>query len=776
MRIVENDLFLAVRGLVLVACCAGALSGCGSDDPVPALNAQVGHERMLKLLGEIADQSSETHPLLGVKVSRQRLQELQNLPANATNMQRCMAHFKLGKCELNIDNLQTGIEHLTKAVELVKSIEVAEATRQAYSDRMRFVLGTAYIRLGETQNCCLQNSSNSCILPIQGDGLHTRQEGSRKAIEQFRSVLEHSNSNQEDQIKLYQPAKWLMNIAYMTVGEYPQGVPEEYLVPPEIFESEMDFPKFKNIYPQLGLETFNLSGGAIVDDFSNDGYLDMMTSTYDSAGQTQYFRNNRDGTFTERTVEAGLKGLYGGLNMVQADYDNDGDIDVLIVRGAWLDSKGRHPNSLLRNNGNETFTDVTFDAGLGEVHYPAKTAAWGDYDNDGDLDLYIGNDSSRTFRAPAQLFRNNGNGTFNDVAAEAGVQDLLFSMGAVWGDYNHDRYPDLFVSAAGANHLYHNNRDGTFTDVAANVGVTNPSVSFPTWFWDFNNDGALDLYVACSNGNTGHLALMPFGAGDSSVIDTIPDWQGDVSRELMGLYQGDGQGGFLDVTREQKLTGLTRPMGANFGDLDNDGFLDFYLGTGDVAFSEIMPNLMFLNQQGKGFTDITMAGGFGHLQKGHGVSFADIDHDGDQDVYIQLGGAFASDRFNDALFENPGFASHSITIKLVGDTSNRCAIGARIRADIVESGVERSVFRHVDSGGSFGCNPLRQTIGLGQATSIRKLKIYWPTTDQTQTFSDVAVDQIIRITEGVDQIEKLNLPAFRFQTSKNKQTELKTAE
>jgi len=212
------------------------------------------------------------------------------------------------------------------------------------------------------------------------------------------------------------------------------------------------------------------------------------------------------------------------------------------------------------------------------------------------------------------------------------------------------------------------------------------------------------------------------------------------------------------------LTGLTLPMGANFGDLDNDGFLDFYLGTGDVAFWEIMPNLMFLNQNGNNFANITMAGGFGHLQKGHGVCFADIDHDGDQDVYIQLGGAFASDRFNDALFENPGFSNHWLTIKLVGNKSNRCAIGVRIRADIVEDGVERSVFRHVNSGGSFGCNPLRQTIGLGQASSVRKLEIYWPTTDETQTFVDLSVDRIIRITEGEDQIEVLNLPAYRFQT------------
>jgi hypothetical protein len=720
---------------------------------------------MLATLRVIAERSPEKHPMLGVSQTRQLKEALENLPASATSYERSMAHFQLGKAELNIDSLQSGIEHLTTAFELVESIEVPnEDIRLAISDRMQFYLGTAYMRLGETHNCCLQNSSESCIVPIQGKGLHARPEGSRKAIEHFRSVLAHSNNKVGDQLELYQPAKWLMNIAYMTLGEYPHGVPAEFLVSPAYFESETEFPKFKNIYPQLGLRTFNLSGGAIVDDFNNDGYLDILTSTYDAAGQTQYFRNNRNGTFTERTIEAGLKGLYGGLNMVQADFDNDDDIDVMILRGGWLGAEGRHPNSLLRNNGNETFTDVTFESGLGENHYPTKTAAWGDYDNDGDLDLYVGNDSSETCRAPAQLFRNNGNSTFTDVAAEAGVQEPLLACGAVWGDFNQDRYPDLFVSAAGRNRLYRNNGNGSFTDIAARVGVTAPFDSFPTWFWDFNNDGALDIYVSCSNGTSGHQALKPFGADDSSVTSSIAGWQGDPPTELMALYQGDGQGAFRNVTREQSLTGLTLPMGANFGDLDNDGFLDFYLGTGDVAFWEIMPNLMFLNQNGNNFANITMAGGFGHLQKGHGVCFADIDHDGDQDVYIQLGGAFASDRFNDALFENPGFSNHWLTIKLVGNKSNRCAIGVRIRADIVEDGVERSVFRHVNSGGSFGCNPLRQTIGLGQASSVRKLEIYWPTTDETQTFVDLSVDRIIRITEGEDQIEVLNLPAYRFQT------------
>ncbi len=111
-----------------------------------------------------------------------------------------------------------------------------------------------------------------------------------------------------------------------------------------------------------------MSGGAVADDFDNDGYLDIFVSTWDTRGQIRFFRNNRDGTFTERTAEAGLLGLYGGLNMVQADYDNDGDVDLLVLRGAWLRADGRHPNSLLRNDGEGTFTDVTFDAGLGEVH------------------------------------------------------------------------------------------------------------------------------------------------------------------------------------------------------------------------------------------------------------------------------------------------------------------------------------------------------------------------------------------------------------------------
>ncbi len=211
------------------------------------------------------------------------------------------------------------------------------------------------------------------------------------------------------------------------------------------------------------------------------------------------------------------------------------------------------------------------------------------------------------------------------------------------------------------------------------------------------------------------------------------------------------RGGFDEVAKEHHLTNLHLPMGVNFGDLDNDGFLDFYLGTGYPDYEALMPNVMYHNRGGTRFSDVTSAGGFGHLQKGHGAVFADLDNDGDQDVFQQMGGFLSGDKFFDTLFENPGFDNHWIAIKLVGVRSNRSAIGARIHVKVIENGQSRSIYKHVNSGGSFGANPLRQTIGLGKASKIELLEVYWPTTGQTQSFRALSYDQMIEITEGQDR-------------------------
>ena len=684
---------------------------------------------MLALLQQIADDTPDRHEYLGSARAHQARRALDALPADADPGARWELLIALGQAELELGDESAAITHFEEARQIVGGAS-AELDLTPWIASTLFRLGVAHLRYGETQNCALHPAASACILPLRGDSIHREQGQARLAIATFTEGLERTPVDNPLSLMM----RWLLNIAYMTVGEYPDQVPDGVRIPPDAFESQSDMPRFRNVAPALGLDTFDLSGGAVADDFDNDGYLDIVTTTWDTSGQMRYFHNDQDGTFSERTESAGLRGLYGGLNLVQADYDNDGDVDLYVLRGAWLSDDGRHPNSLLRNNGNGTFTDVTFDVGLGETHYPSQTASWADYDNDGDLDLYVGNESSVALRAPGQLFRNNGDGTFTDVAATAGVQNRGYAKGVIWGDYDGDGWMDLYVSnMTGSNRLYRNNGDGTFTDRAAYLGVGGPVESFPVWFWDANNDGVLDLYVAAYAAGPEHLAAhalaLPF----------------DVERAR--LYLGTGNGRFRNAGEEYGVEHPSAPMGSNFGDLDNDGYLDFYLGTGYPGLHNIMPNLMYRNRSGAGFEDVTYAGGFGHLQKGHAVVFADFDNDGDQDVFEQMGGAYPIDGFSNVLYENPGFDNHWITVTLVGVRSNRSGIGARIRAEIVEDGVRRSVYRHVNSGGSFGANPLRQTVGLGKASRIEKLEVFWPTTGETQVFLELPVDQVIQVVE-----------------------------
>ncbi len=724
----------------------GLISGCGEKTPETesATSTEIqakpsSHQRMLNVLADIANRSRDENGFVGDAHAR-RLRAFLSAPGYLSSLspkRQWELHFELGRAELKLGNEGRAIELLERSLELLPPVEIALAKKT------HFELGVASLRNGETQNCCLAHSSESCIVPIRGAGLHSNPKGAEGAIRHFTKVLQllPSESGTDERLDVDEAARWLLNIAYMTLGKYPTEVPKEYLVNPSFFEPEVDFPKFVNVYPKLGLKTFNLCGGTVVDDFDRDGDFDAVTCSWDVTSQTQVFRNNGDGSFDDVTADSGLNGFFGGLNLNHADYDNDGDLDVFIIRGAWLGANGMHPNSLLRNDGDLKFTDVTFDVGLGDHFFPTKTSVWTDYDNDGDLDLYVGNESKGDVVAPCNLFRNDA-GQFVDVAVEAGVADVVFSMGAARGDYNNDGWDDLYLSLTGANKLYRNNKDGTFTDVAVDLSVTKPDASFPTWFWDYDNDGHEDIFVGCTSGPVG-------------VLDT------DIRFELMHLYRNRGDGTFSDVTKDVELDYPATPMGANFGDLNNDGYCDFYLATGNTPYSEIRPNVMFLNDRGQRFQNVTMAGGFGHLQKGHGVSFADIDNDGDQDVYVQLGGAYPGDRYNDALFENPGFDNHYIRLELEGRKSNRNAIGARVRLDITETnGEQRSVYHTVSSGSSFGANPYRQVIGIGTATKIDELHINWPLSDSSQTFKDVACDHSYRCTEG-NELEVVELRRFR---------------
>jgi hypothetical protein len=535
----------------------------------------------------------------------------------------------------------------------------------------------------------------------------------------------------------------------MTLGTYPEAVPARWLIPPTVFQSHYPLPPFENVARKSGLDLYGLAGGALMDDFDNDGRMDLVATHIGFEDQMQFFRNRGDGTFEERTETSGLIGETGGLNLLQADYDNDGFVDFLVLRGGWLGTEGRFPLSLLHNNGNGTFTDVTKATGLIAHLAPTQTAAFLDYDGDGRLDLFVGNetlpgsDAEHTF--PCELFRANEDGTFTNVAAEAGVDVIGFVKGVVSGDYDNDGRPDLYLSLKGTpNRLYRNEGPGpggtiTFSDVSAAAGVTEPLHSFGAVFFDYDNDGWLDLFV------TGY-GFMP---GSSLAADTAADYLGlPTTGERCRLYRNKGDGTFEDVSQAVGLYKVIAGMGLNVGDLDNDGWLDLYLGTGDPDLSSLIPNRMFRNAEGRFFQDVTTAGNFGHLQKGHGVVFADVDNDGDLDVFEQMGGAATTDKAYSALYRNPGNPNHWVGLELEGTRSNRSAIGARIQVTVETKAGSRTLHRVVGSGGSFGASPLRQHIGLGDAKRITGIEVFWPTTGQTQKIGPLALDRRYHLREG----------------------------
>ncbi|HET8948524.1 MAG TPA: CRTAC1 family protein, partial [Candidatus Polarisedimenticolia bacterium] len=597
---------------------------------------------------------------------------------------------------------------------------------------LRIRQAIAQLRRAENDNCVEHHNPHSCLFPIQKEGVHGNPRGARAAMEILQSLLEDN----PDQLQ----ARWLLNVAAMTLGEYPDGVPKRWLLAPELFASEYDLGRFPDIAAQVGLDVDDYAGGSIVDDFDGDGNLDIFASSMGRRSQIRFFRNNGDGSFTEKTHDAGLDGLFGGLNIMQTDYDNDGRPDVLVLRGGWMLKAGRYPRSLLHNDGDGLFSDRTEEAGLIGEH-PSQTGVWRDFDGDGWLDLFIGNESTEDDPHPCQLFRNNGDGTFTECAVEAGVAITEYVKGVAAGDYDNDGRPDIYVSVRGGrNHLYHNvgsmasargarvGWSGRFVDVAAAAGVRDQVFTFPTWFFDYDNDGWEDIFVS--------------GYHLSDAGDILKDYLYQPHKaELPRLYHNRGDGTFTDVTVAVHLNKLMLSMGSNYGDFDNDGWLDFLVGTGDPDLGQLVPDRAFRNDSGRVFQDVATSLGMGHLQKGHGVSFADLDNDGDQDIYHIVGGALEADHFRNALYENPGHGNHFLVLRLEGVRSNRPAIGARIKVVVLTPNGERSIYKTVSSGGSFGSSPLRQEIGLGDAVAIDRAEIRWPSGGPVQVVRGLEIDR-----------------------------------
>lgn len=619
---------------------------------------------------------------------------------------------------------------------LERALQAARTPGVSADDRLRLlaVLGILELRCGELENCVACVGPSSCIYPIGPDAVHARASGSRAAIDRFLDYLAERPGDLQ--------VRWLLNLAYMTLGEHPSLVPPEFLISIDRHQTSENIGTFSNIASSVGLDARGpgLAGGCVFDDFNGDGLPDLLLTSIDPDRGASLFINKGDGTFEDQSARAGLDNQAFALNVTRTDYDNDGHLDVLLLRGGW-ESPSRL--SLLRNQGDGTFEDVTIAAGLDEP-IACESAAWGDFDNDGWLDVFVCGEyrpNSADTRNLCRLYRNQGNGTFVDVGREAGVLNDRYAKGAVWGDFDNDGWLDLFVANMSVegpmpSRLYRNHRDGTFRDVAAQLGITGGHHHFACMFLDYDNDGWLDLLVSNYRPSLGEVIAADLG------LPVTPPRHPFLYRNLQGQR-------FENVSA---AVGLDRPipcMSLNAADLDNDGWLDLHLGTGWMSYSGLYPNLTFRNVDGRRFADITVSSGTGHLQKGHGVSFADWNCDGALDLVLVLGGGFPGDKGFNALFQNPGQSRNWLEIKLVGSSSNRAAIGARIRADLKQrDGRMRSIHRTIGNNGSFGGNSLVEHIGLDSLEQIDTLTVSWPTSGIVQTFHKIPAGLRIEINEG----------------------------
>jgi hypothetical protein len=694
------------------------------ESDIANFSKPVGWNRDLREICEIRKQSISAE-----RKSLEKFLSPENEPARASHPpeDQFYAHYSLGELGSYDGKMDAAIEQYKKAAVIAASSLPPQAALG-----MDEGLGIAYLHKSEMENDVYRAPGDRCLLPTRPGSARGQTIDSEKGIEYFLKYLAQKPDDLE--------VRWLLNVAYMTLGAYPDKVPKRYLIPPSVFASAEDVGRFRDVAPQAGLNSFSTAGGVIVDDFENNGRFDVVVSSFNACEPLHYYHNNGDGTFTEQGAKAGLSEELGGLNIIQTDYNNDGCIDILVLRGGWEFGQRK---SLLRNNCNGTFTDVTAASGLDQPT-ESQTAVWVDINNDGWLDLFVGNED-----APAQLFLNKGDGTFEDISHAAHVDRVMFSKGVAAADYDNDGWPDLYVSNFnGNNFLYHNNHDNTFTEVAEHAGVPGSGRSFATWFFDYDNDGWPDLFVTSYFTSLEETARTYLGLPHNAAT--------------LKLYKNLGNGTFRDVTAEVGLDKVFMPMGANFGDIDNDGFLDIFLGNGTPSYVSLVPSVLFRNHDGKYFVDVTNSSGTGEWHKGHAVAFADLDNRGDEDIVFEVGGVTPADSHALRLFENPGHGNDWISLKLVGVQTNRAAIGARIKVAVENEGHEaRSIYRTVGSGGSFGASPLTQHIGLGKSARIVQLVVWWPTSKTFQHFTDVEKNQFLEIKEFAQDYAKLERKPYR---------------
>jgi len=490
-------------------------------------------------------------------------------------------------------------------------------------------------------------------------------------------------------------------------------------------------------------------------DYDNDGWQDILlvnsTNWPDHKGAKSFpalYHNNKNGTFTDVTKEAGLAVEMYGLGCAAADYDNDGNLDIYITCLGG--------NHLFHNTGNGKFVDVSAKAGVADNGF-STSAAWFDYDKDGKLDLFVCNyvewaidkdifctldGKNKSYCTPesykgqsAKLYHNRGDGTFEDVTERAGLKDpTAKSLGVATFDYDNDGWTDLFVANdTQPNKLYHNNGNGTFTDNAMTAGVA------------FSEEGK-------ARAGMGVDAADYDGSGRQSLII------GNFSNEMLALYHNEGTGLFIDEAPTSAIgqaSLLTLSFACFFFDYDLDGLPDIFAANGHVSddISTVQPKIkyaepphLFRNLGKKKFEEVGDKLGRALQQPivARGAVYGDFDNDGDLDVLIMTNNGPPHLLRNDG-----GNQNNLLRIKTIGTASNRDGIGAKVTLKFAD---QRKLWAVVKTGSSYcSQSELPLTFGLAKADKVASIEIAWPS-GRVDTLTDVAANQMITVQEGKGQV------------------------
>ena len=518
--------------------------------------------------------------------------------------------------------------------------------------------------------------------------------------------------------------------------------------------SKIDFTLRNSVSTQhYSIET--MLGGVAAFDYNNDGLLDLFFTNgaaipslekSDPRFSNRLFRNNGDGTFTDVTDQAGLRGAGYSMGVAAGDYDNDGYVDLYIT--------GVNRNQLFHNNGDGTFTDVTAKAGVAGLlpklgNAWSVAAGWFDYNNDGLLDLFVVNylnyDIKTARLCPANgipaycspnefqgtpniLYRNNGDGSFTDVSIPSGIAQYIGKgMGLALADYDGDGFVDIFISNdTYQNFLLHNNGDGTFSDAAMLAGVQyNESgknmAGMGADFRDIDNDGRPDIF---------ETAMF----GDS-----------------FQLYHNAGNGQFQDVSGESGITRSTSRLtgwGVGIFDFDNDGQKDIFTANAEILDNSMeilhrpfpLPNALFRNLGNLAFEDVSARAGdaFTRPAAHRGAAFGDFNNDGKIDIALSVINGPAHLFINRSETHN-----HWVLLKLVGTKSNRDGLGARIK---LATPLGTQYNQATTAVGYNSSSDKRVHFGLGSANTIDKIEVSWPSGTH-QILTNVKPDQVLTITE-----------------------------